>query len=251
MGSNLHNHYLYNRIKLPEGCLREFRNINVCSDYKCDSIPDGLLERSNSRNSFTACTKLSRTYYNIKHEGIVKISVFEPHHPYIPLKRKGEVKSLLATSLCSLWESHPCKEFITENAKSQGIEYIAKYQYIIQGIYNKLPPFRYIAVNIVWELKFEAQELVKHLPIETIQNLCMRKHPDSGEVYVLHKDINQMYTGHSLKYFFLRHMISVIGQNLAVRAPDFGNKDTVMKPCYLISVKWEPLLKGYKNGMKR
>ena len=70
-------------------------------------------------------------------------------------------------------------------------------------------------------MKFETQELMKHLPIETIQNLCMRKHPDSGCMYVLHKNVNQMYTGLSLKYFFLRHMISVIRQNLTVRVPGF------------------------------
>ena len=107
----------------------------------CDSIPDGLLERSNKRNSFPTCTKLSKTYYNIKHEGIVKISVFKPHHPYIPLKGKGQVKSLLTTSLCTSWDNHPCKEFITEDVNSQRIGNIAKYQYIIQGIYNKQPPF--------------------------------------------------------------------------------------------------------------
>ena len=99
MGFNLHSCYLYNQIKLPEGCLRELRNINVCSNYMCDSIPDGLLE--------------------------------------------------------------------------------------------------------------------------TIQNLCMRKHPDSGCVYVLHKNVNWTYTSLSLKYFFLRHMISVIRQNLTVRVPEF------------------------------
>ena len=137
MGFNLHSHYLYNWIKLPEACLREFRNINVCSDYMCDSIPDGLLERSNLRNSFPTCTKLSKTYYNIKHEGIVKISMFKPHCPYVPLKGKGEVKSLLTTYLCTFCGNHPCKEFITEDVNSQGIGYIAKYQYIIQGIYNQ------------------------------------------------------------------------------------------------------------------
>ena len=107
----------------------------------CDSIPDGLLERSNLRNLFPTCTKLSRMYYNRKYEEIVKISVFKPHHPYISLKGKGEVNSLLTTSLCALWDNYPCKEFITEDINSQGIEYIAKYQYIIQGIYNKQPPF--------------------------------------------------------------------------------------------------------------
>ena len=84
----------------------------------CDSIQDSLLERNNLRDLSTMCNKLSKTYYNIEHEGTVKISVFEPHHPYIPLKGTGEVKSLLAMSLCTLWDSHPCREFITENIKS-------------------------------------------------------------------------------------------------------------------------------------
>ena len=88
MGFNLHSCYSYNQIKMPEGCLREFRNITIESDYMCENLPDGPLERSNPRNSFPTNTKLSRTYYNRKHEGIVKISVFEPHHPYISLKKK-------------------------------------------------------------------------------------------------------------------------------------------------------------------
>ena len=141
MGFNLHSHYSYNRIKLPEGCLREFRNITIESDYMCESLPDGPLERGNPRNLFPTNTKLSRTYYNRKHEGIIKISVFEPHRPYVSLKGKGEVNSLLTTSLCALWDNYPCKEFITEDIDNQGIEYIAKYQYVIQGIYNKQPPF--------------------------------------------------------------------------------------------------------------
>ena len=62
---------------------------------------------------------------------------------------------------------------------------------------------------------------MKHLPKETIQNLCMQKHSDSGCVYVLHKNVNWTYIGLSLKYFFLRHMISVIRQNLTVRIPGF------------------------------
>ena len=101
----------------------------------CDSLPDGPLERSNPRNSFPTNTKLSRTYYNRKHEGIVKISMFKPflnldfkpHHPYVSLKGKGEVNSLLTTSLCALWDNYPCKEFITEDINNRGIEYIAKY----------------------------------------------------------------------------------------------------------------------------
>ena len=66
--------------------------------------------------------------------------MFEPHHPYVSLKGKGEVNSLLTTSLCALWDNYPCKEFITEDIDNQGIEYIAKYQYVIQGIYNKQTP---------------------------------------------------------------------------------------------------------------
>ena len=221
MGFNLHSHYSYNQIKLPEGCLREFRNITIESDYMCESLPDGPLERGNPRNLFPTNTKLSRTYYNRKHEGIIKISMFEPHRPYVSLKGKGEVNSLLTTSLCALWDNYPCKEFITEDIDNRGIEYIAKYQYVIQGIYNKQPPFRHITVNIVWELKFEAQEIMKHLPTEIIQNLCIRKHPDSGSIYVLHKNANRTYTSLSLKYFFLRHMISVIRQNLTIRIPGF------------------------------
>ena len=62
---------------------------------------------------------------------------------------------------------------------------------------------------------------MKHLPTDIIQNLCIRKHPDSGCVYVLHKNVNWTYTSLSLKYFFLRHMISVIRQNLTVRIPGF------------------------------
>ena len=89
MGFNLHSYYSYNQIKMPEGCLREFRNITVCSDYICDSIPDGLSESSNRRNSFPTYTKLSKTYYNRKHEGIIKISMFKPHHPYVSLKGLG------------------------------------------------------------------------------------------------------------------------------------------------------------------
>ena len=46
MGFNLHSHYSYNQIKLPEGCLREFRNITIESDYMCESLPDGPLERA-------------------------------------------------------------------------------------------------------------------------------------------------------------------------------------------------------------
>ena len=88
MGFNLHSCYSYNRIKLPEGCLREFRNITIESDHMCESLPDGPLERGNPRNLFPTNTKLSRTYYNRKHEGIIKISVFEPHHPYVSLKEK-------------------------------------------------------------------------------------------------------------------------------------------------------------------
>ena len=221
MGSRLHTHYLYNQSKLLDGCLREFRNINICSNNLCDSIPDDLLGRNNSRNSFRTCTKLSMTYYNVDHEGIVEVRVFEPHRPYIPLKRNREVNSLLAMSLCTLWESHPCKEFITEDVKNRGSGYIAKYSYVIHGIYNKQPLFQQIVINITWELRFKLHELTRHLPIETIQNLCMQKHPDSGCVYVLHKDINQMYTGLSLKHFFLRHMISIFRQNLAVRVPGF------------------------------
>ena len=118
MGFNLHSHYSYNQIKLPEGCLRKFRNITVDLDYMCDSIPDGLLERSNPRNSFPTNTKLSRTYYYRKYEEIVKISVFKPHHPYVSLKGKGEVNSLLTTYLCALWDNYPCKEFITEDINS-------------------------------------------------------------------------------------------------------------------------------------
>ena len=52
MGFNLHSHYSYNQIKLPEGCLREFRNITIESDYMCESLPDGPLERGNPRNLF-------------------------------------------------------------------------------------------------------------------------------------------------------------------------------------------------------
>ena len=52
----------------------------------------------------------------------------------------------------------------------------------------------------------------------------MQKHPDSGCVYVLHKDVNWMYTGLSLKYFFLTHMISVVRQNLTVRVPGFSEE---------------------------
>ena len=115
MGFNLHSCFSYIQIKLPEGCLREFRNITICSDYMHDSLTDGPLERSNPRNSFPTNTKLSRTYYNRKDEGIVKISVFKPHHPYVSLKGKGEVNSLLTTSLCALWDNYPCKEFITED----------------------------------------------------------------------------------------------------------------------------------------
>ena len=55
----------------------------------CESLPDGPLERGNPRNLFPTNTKLSRTYYNRKHEGIVKISVFKPHRPYVSLKGKG------------------------------------------------------------------------------------------------------------------------------------------------------------------
>ena len=84
----------------------------------CDSIPDGLLERSNLRNSFPTCTKLSKTHYNRKHERIVKISVFKLHHLYVSLKEKREVNSLLTTSLCALWDNYPCKEFITEDINS-------------------------------------------------------------------------------------------------------------------------------------
>ena len=92
----------------------------------CESLPDGPLERSNPRNSFPTNTKLSRTYYNRKHEGIVKISMFEPHCPYVSLKGKGEVNSLLTMSLCASWDNYPCKEFITQDINSQRIEYIAK-----------------------------------------------------------------------------------------------------------------------------
>ena len=67
--------------------------------------------------------------------------MFKPHHPYVSLKGKREVDSLLTTSLCALWDNYPCKEFITEDINSQGIEYIVKYQYVIQGIYNKQPQF--------------------------------------------------------------------------------------------------------------
>ena len=87
----------------------------------CDSIPDGLLERSNQRNSFPTYTKLSRMYYNRKYEEIVKISMFKPHCPYVSLKRKGEVNSLLTTSLCALWNNYPCKEFITEDINNPGL----------------------------------------------------------------------------------------------------------------------------------
>ena len=66
-------------------------------------------------------------YYNRKYKEVVKISVFKPHHPYISLKGRGEVNSLLTTSLCALWDNYPCKEFITEDINSQGIEYIAKH----------------------------------------------------------------------------------------------------------------------------
>ena len=38
---------------------------------------------------------------------------------------------------------------------------------------------------------------------------------------MLHKNANRTYTGLSLKYFFLRHMISVIRQNLTIRIPGF------------------------------
>ena len=74
-----------------------------------------------------------------------------------------------------MWDNYPCKEFITEDIDNWGIEYIAKYQYVIQGIYNKQPPFWHITVNIVWELKFEAQELIKQLPTEIIQKLMHMK----------------------------------------------------------------------------
>lgn len=168
MGSALNCHYLYNWIKLPEGCLREFRNITVCSDYLCDGIPDSLFEENNSKNLTITHNRLVKTYYNIKHEGAVKINVFELRHPYEPLKGIREVKSLLATSLCTLWDSHPCREFITENINTRGIEYIARYQYIVHGVYNKQSPFQHITINIVWEIKFESQELTKHLPSETI-----------------------------------------------------------------------------------
>ena len=54
--------------------------------------------------------------------------MFKPHCPYVSLKGKGgKVNSLLTTSLCALWDNYPCKEFITEDINSQGIEYIAKY----------------------------------------------------------------------------------------------------------------------------
>ena len=41
--------------------------------------------------------------------------MFEPHCPYVSLKGKGEVNSLLTMSLCALWDNHPCKEFISED----------------------------------------------------------------------------------------------------------------------------------------
>ena len=117
----------------------------------CESLPDGPLERSNPRNSFPTNTKLSRTYYNRKHEGIVKISVFEPHHPYVSLKGKGEVNSLLTTSLCALWDNYPCKEFITEDIDNRGIEYIAKYQCV-----------RYLHQSIKHVQKIFTKEKLKH-----------------------------------------------------------------------------------------
>ena len=103
MGSGLNSCYLYSYIKLPEGCLREFRNITVCSECLCDSIPDSLFEVNNSRNSVSTHSRLAKTYYNLRWDGNTKINVFEPHHPYEPLKESGEVKSLLDISLCTLW----------------------------------------------------------------------------------------------------------------------------------------------------
>ena len=87
MGSRLNSCYLYNRTKLPEGCL--LRNITVCSDCQCNSIPDSLLEANNSQNSVSTCSRLAKTYYNLRWDGNTRINVFELHHPYKPLKESG------------------------------------------------------------------------------------------------------------------------------------------------------------------
>ena len=78
------------------------------------------------------------------------------------------------------------------------------------------------------------------------------KHPDSGSIYVLHKNANRTYTGSKPEVLFsLGHMISVIRQNLNHQNTwILGTKDTVMKACYLIFMEWELPLRGYRNGIE-
>ena len=89
----------------------------------------------------------------------------EGHHFYHLVHIGGQVKSLLSQSLDKVFNHYQFTETINEEPKASTTQNLGSVEYIydILMYINNKPPYYKMIFQVIWTVKFDEQEISKHL----------------------------------------------------------------------------------------